>query len=162
MNRLLIENITAWKVAKKTKSIRAKPLVSIMVDASVLSKFLVDTLEGKEPLGDGVVICLGDSNDAWQQMPSKLLAKYTVSGITPDCWMVCDPKPDNSVDVCEIRATTDNDTEFFIVGSWGEDSPEGPRQYGTIGDFVCRNREDPADVWIVRRKIFLNTYNIVS
>lgn len=64
MNRLLIENITAWKVAKKTKPIRAKPLASIVVDTSVLSKFLLDTLEGKEPLGDGVVICLGDSNDA--------------------------------------------------------------------------------------------------
>lgn len=161
MNRLQTENIVAWNLAKKTKSIRAKPLVSIMVDASVLSKFLVDTLEGKEPLGDGVVICLGDSNDAWQQMPSKLLAKCAVSGITPDGWMVCDPKPDNSVDVCEIRAAADGDTEFYIIGQ-GEDSDEGPCQYGTIGDFVYRNREDPSDVWIVRRKIFLNTYNIVT
>ena len=95
-------------------------------------------------------------------MPSKLLAKYTVSGITPDGWMVCEPRPDNAVSVVEIRATSDGDTEFYIIGQWGEDSDEGPRQYGTVGDFVCRSRLDPSDVWIVRRKIFLNTYNIID
>lgn len=162
MKRLNVEQPILWGLAKKTKAIRAKPLISIMVDASVLSKFLVDTLEGKEPLGDGVVICIGDSNDAWQQMPNKLLAKYNVTGISVDGWMICEPKPDNAVDVFEVRATEDGDTEFYIIGQWGEESEEGPRQYGQQGDFVCRNRTDPTDVWVVRRKIFLNTYNIVS
>ena len=162
MNRLNIENAPSWNLAKKTKPLRAKPLISIMVDRTVLSKFLVDTLEGKEPVGDGAVICIGDSNDAWQQMPNKLLAKYDVTAIDADGWMVCEPKPDNAVDAFEVRATEDGDTEFYIIGQWGEESDEGPRQYGRQGDFVCRNRTDPTDVWIVRRKIFLNTYNIVS
>jgi len=162
MKRLNVGNRPSWNVAKKTKAIRAKPLISIMVDRTVLSKFLVDTLEGKEPLGDGVVICIGDSNDAWQQMPNKLLAKYDVSAIDNDGWMICEPKPDNAVDCFEVRSTDDGDTEFFVIGQWGEDSDEGPRQFGTIGDFVCRNRTDPTDVWIVRRKIFLNTYNIMD
>ena len=162
MNRLNTENISSWNLAKKTKPLRAKPLISILVDHTVLSKFLVDTLEGKEPLGDGAVICIGDSNDAWQQMPNKLLAKYDVTTIDADGWMVCEPKPDNAVDAFEVRATEDGDTEFYIIGQWGEESDEGPRQYGQQGDFVCRNRTDPTDVWVVRRKIFLNTYNIVS
>ena len=75
MKRIDVEKISNWSVAKKTKNIKAKPLISIMVDRSVLSKFLVDTLEGRESLGDGSIICLGESNDIWQQMPKKLLQK---------------------------------------------------------------------------------------
>ncbi len=31
-----------------------------------------------------------------------------------------------------------------------------------MGDFICRNREDKTDVWIVKRKIFINTYNFIE
>lgn len=44
--------IQSWKVAKKIKPIRAKPVVNVMVDKSVLSKLLITTLEANEPLGD--------------------------------------------------------------------------------------------------------------
>jgi hypothetical protein len=50
MKRIRVEEISKWNIAKKTKSIKAKPLISIMVDRNVMNKFLVDTLEGKEPL----------------------------------------------------------------------------------------------------------------
>lgn len=162
MKRFDETKLTTWNLAKKTKSIRAKPLISIMVDRSVLAKFLVNTLEGKESLGDGSIICIGDSNDVWQQMPNELLAKYNVVAIDNDGWMICEPKPDNAVDSFEVRTTEDGDTEFYILGQWGEESEDGPRQYATVGDFVCRNRDDHADVWIVRRKIFINTYNIMK
>lgn len=35
-------------------------------------------------------------------------------------------------------------------------------QKAKIGDYICRNREDNTDIWIVRKKIFENTYNIIS
>lgn len=174
MKKIDVTKIEKWQVAKKTKNIKAKPLISIMVDRSVLSKFLVDTLEGKENLGDGSVICLGESNDVWQQMPKKLIQKYSVIEIDKDGWMICEPRPDNSVECVEITESITNNSEelwvgdgFFIIGQWGERMMLTPTdsidiQRADIGDYICRNREDKSDVWIVRRKIFINTYNIIN
>jgi hypothetical protein len=94
--------LTGWRIASKTATLRAKPLINLLVDRSVSSKFLVDTLEGQEPLGDGSVICIGGAGDAWQQMPKKLLQKYDVTQIDTDGWMVCTPKPDNAVNCLEM------------------------------------------------------------
>lgn len=173
MKRIRVEEITNWNIAKKTKSIKAKPLISIMVDRNVMNKFLVDTLEGKEPLGDGAIVCIGESNDVWQQIPKKLLQKYDVTAIEDDGWMICTPKPDNSVEVIEITENIrpfindvdtfiNDDKMFYIIGLWGENTSEGSIQRADIGDFICRNREDKSDVWIVKRKIFINTYNIIE
>lgn len=156
--------LTNWKVASKTRPIKAKPLINLLVDRTVTSKFLVDTLEGKEPLGDGVVICVGETGDTWQQMPNKLLAKYSVTSIDADGWMVCEPLPDNAVDVTEVGPDQcDANGFFYIIGQWGATvGNEENVQVGTVGDLICRNRADQTDVWIVRRKLFLNTYNIKS
>jgi len=174
MKLLKTEEIKNWQVAKKTKGIKAKPSISIMVDKSVTSKFLIDTLEGKEPLGDGAVICIGESNDIWQQMPKNLIKKYTVVDVDKDGWMICEPRPDNSVNCVEITntlTTYDKDwyahEQFFIIGEWGETLQLTPDkevsiQKADIGDFICQNRENPSDIWIVKRKIFINTYNIIS
>lgn len=166
--------LTGWRIASKTRPIKAKPLVNLLVDRSVTNKFLVDTLEGREPLGDGVVICVGEAGDTWQQMPKKLLAKYHVASIDPDGWMVCEPLPDNAVNVVEVDRDLIDATmriypnngwfgTFTIIGQWGE-TIEGEQdvQKGTEGDFICQNQTDPTDVWIVRRKLFLNTYVIKS
>jgi hypothetical protein len=152
-----------WQVATKTKPLRAKPLVNLLVDRSVLSKFLVDTLEGKEPLKDGAVICIGQSNDAWQQMPSKLLAKYNVTAIDDEGWMICEPRPDNAVDCTQISKDQISDTEpTYIIGNYGETLADGTlnAQLLTAGDYICRDRKDPTDQWVVRRKIFENTYSV--
>lgn len=178
MKRIETSLIKSWGIAKKTKNIKAKPLISIMIDRSVTNKFLVDTLEGKEPLGDGAIICIGESNDIWQQMPKKLLQKYDVIEIDKDGWMVCQPKPDNSVECVEITEILDGidelnvaydwsvKGEYFIIGQWGEpmffQDKDILFQRAELGDFICRNREDKTDAWIVKRKIFLNTYNIIS
>jgi hypothetical protein len=131
--RINTAGISNWKVASKTRPIKAKPLVNLMVDRSVVSKFLIDTLEGKEPLGDGVVICLGEAGDAWQQMPKKLLQKYVVKSIDKDGWMDCEPLPDNAVNCVEVTreqfARADN---FTIIGQWG----------ATVGNEKKRKREN--------------------
>ena len=162
MKKIATAELTGWRIASKTRPIKAKPLINLLVDRTVASKFLVDTLEGKEPLGDGVVICVGEAGDAWQQMPKKLLAKYSVTSIDADGWMVCSPLPDNAVDMVEIDPVQcDTDGSFYITGQWGATvGDEKNVQTGTAGDFICRNRTDQTDVWIVRRKLFLNTYNI--
>lgn len=160
--------ITNWKIATKTRPIKAKPLISILVDRTVTNKFLVDTLEGKEPLGDGVCICVGEAGDTWQQMPSKILKKYRVVEIDKDGWMVCEPLPDNAVDCMEVSTFMcvvdgHNRNVFSIIGHYGETVGEEKNvQYGEAGDFLCRNQTDHTDVWIVRRKLFLNTYILKS
>jgi hypothetical protein len=168
------EITTGWSIAKKTKPLKAKPIVSLLVDKSVLNKFLIDTLEGKEPIGDGAVICVGEHNDIWQQMPSKLLKKYDVIDVDPEGWMICQPKLDNSIDSIQINnslseymnGNIDITPGFFIIGQWGEKyrilNKEILIQKAKIGDYICRNREDNTDIWIVRKKIFENTYNIIS
>jgi hypothetical protein len=151
--------ITGWRIASKTRPIKAKPLANLLVDRTVTSKFLVDTLEGKEPLGDGVVICVGEAGDAWQQMPKKLLQKYVVKAIDKDGWMECEPLPDNAVNCFEV--TTQGC--FTIIGQWGATvGLEKNVQAGEQGDYICQNQTDPSDVWIVRRKLFLNTYVLKS
>ena len=160
----------AWKIATKTKPIKAKPLVCLLVDRSMTSKFLVDTLEGKEPLGDGVMICLGQSLDVWQQSPRKLLQKYNVTSVDKDGWMDCEPRPDNAVECFEVTEELINAVcmpqggwfgEFYIIGLWGETvGTEKNVQRGTKGDYICRNPTDVTDIWIVRKKIFENTYSV--
>lgn len=164
MYRLDPSNVSNWLVGKKTKSIKAKPLISVVVDNSVLSKFLLNTLEGREPLGDGAVLCVGESNDIWQQMPKKLLDKYSVTGLTNDGWMICEPRGINTVQVHEITNEDVNNTseQCYIVCEWGEVVDDEMIQRGSVGDFICKSRTDPNDVWIVERKIFNNTYVILD
>jgi hypothetical protein len=166
--RINPSEITTWQRATKTKTVKAKALINLLVDRTVTNKFLVDTLEGNEPLGDGVVICVGEAGDVWQQTPKKLLQKYNVASIDSDGWMVCEPRPDNSVrcfqvplSITEGRGAIGN-TIFEIVGLWGATiGGEKNIQMGVAGDYICQNESDESDVWIVKKKIFENTYQIL-
>ncbi len=161
--KIVTGELKGWTVARKTRPIRAKPLISLLVDRSVTTKFLVDTLEGKEPLGDGAVICIGEAGDVWQQMPKKLLAKYGVTAIDDEGWMVCEPLPDNAVDAIEVLYGQCGADGFHIIGQWGATvGDEKNVQIGVAGDFICRNRTDQTDVWVVKRRYFLNTYDMKS
>lgn len=154
--------VSKWRVAKKTKNLRAKPMINLVVDKSVMSKFLVDTLEAKEPVSADSMFCIGENNDAWQQTPKKLLAKYDVIEIDADGWMVCRPKPENSVEFYETQPT-DYDRVGYIVGQWGGTVSGVPNvQEFSVGDIIARNREDHTDQWIVRRKIWLNSYTEID
>jgi hypothetical protein len=168
-----LTQITNWRLASKSKSIVAKPLISVLVDKTVTNKFLVDTLEGKEPIHDGVVICIGEAGDAWQQMPSKLLKTYSVTGINSDGWMICEPRPGNANNCFEItqefvdslvdpsiHENRQQDGTYYIIGQYGEQHDDGLRQYCQVGDFILQDRTNSVDVWIVNRKIFLNTYSL--
>jgi hypothetical protein len=161
---LTATEITEWKVAKKTKPLRAKPVVNLLVDRSVLNKFLVDTLEAKEPIHEGNVICIGETNDAWQQEPKKLLKKYQVTAIDKDGWMVCEPYPDNSVDCFQVDFLINTHSgEHYLKALWGETfGSHSSCQRFAEGDWILRNREDHNDVWVVRKKLFANSYTIIG
>lgn len=144
-------------VCQKTKPIKAKHVKSLIGDGSVLSKFLVATLEGNEEIGNDVMICIGEDGDAWQQVPKKLLQKYAVTSIDKEGWLICEPKPDVEVNYVQI-----NEDNFFIFGQWGEvrnvDGTERKVQYGVQGDYVLQSQSDSTDFWIVRQRLFNATY----
>lgn len=147
------------KIAKKVKEVRAKPMVNLIVDRSVLSKFLVDTLEAKEPVSADAIMCIGEGNDAWQQTATSLLSKYTVESIDADGWMVCKPRPEHSVEFFEVTDGMVTGDFCFIVGQWGQTIEGVERlQKARVGDMVARNRVDTSDQWVVDRKIWRNTY----
>lgn len=157
------EKITGWKVATKTRPIKVKSQLHIFADKSVTSKFLLDTLEGREPLGDNSVICVGEAGDVWQQDQSKLLGKYNFVELDKDGWMTFEPRPDNAVECFEVTEDMCVDGKFYVIGQWGEDFGEEKNvQKGKAGDFICRNRVDTNDVWVVHRGLFISTYIIKS
>ena len=169
------EKINNWLTATKTKPLKAKPVVSLVVDRSVVNRFLLTTIEGNEPLVVDALACLGEAGDIWQQSAKKMLSKYNVVGVDAQGWMDCDPKPGNACNCVEITAELlagdaaqapaplqriqNKSADCYIIGLYGEATSEGLVQYAKIGDFICQDRENPADHWIVARKIFLNTYN---
>lgn len=177
--------VSNWKMATKTQPIKARPLSTLLIDRSVTAKFLVATLEGNEDLRSYSIICIGAAGDAWQQTAKKLLDKYIVTDIDADGWMICTPKPDNEVNCFELshenmtQLSANNPNalveypndrmynlgDYAIEGQWGDNHyPELGKaiQWASRGDFLCQNRKDPTDVWIVRKKLFLNTYVLKS
>ena len=145
-------------------------MVTLLVDKSVMAKFLVDTLEAKEPVTANAMFCVGESNDAWQQTPEKLLKAYDVTAIDSDGWMICVPKPQSSVEFVEVnRALLEKHGAWeqfswagantFIVGHWGEviDGIEKLQRF-QLGDTIARSREDNTDQWRVAAKIWRSTY----
>jgi hypothetical protein len=144
-------------------------MVTLLVDRAVMAKFLVDTLEAKEPVHPDAMFCIGESNDAWQQSAKKLLQKYTVDAIDSDGWMVCNSKQECSVEFCQITnesldvAGWGNPETGFIQGNWGESVGDLQNlQRWRLDDYVVRNREDHTDTWIVNCKIFQNSYTEIS
>ena len=171
-----------WRRGKKTKGMRAKALINLIVDPQVFDKFLIDTLEGHEPANQDSIFCIGETGDAWQQSTKALFKKYDIKMIDSDGWMFCEPKAENEVEFIEldkaflhllmqpqdvIKLHRDDDTlineelepERFIVGLWGAtvDGVENLQSF-VRGDFLCRQPHEHADQWIVRRKLFKNTY----
>lgn len=173
-----------WQKAVKHGTMLAKPSCLVIIDRLISQKLLLETLEGEERLGDRAVICVGPFQDAWQQTAKKMLAKYDVTDITNDGWMVCSPRPGNEALAVEITkefyyegqvmwhvedmgaANDSSEDAFHVRALWGVQRGLAPHQhtvqYGTIGDWVLRSPTDPNDVWIVKEKIFKNTYKVAA
>lgn len=158
-----------WGRAKKTQGIRAKAMINLIIDRTVVNKFLLDTLEAKEPLGTDNMICIGAAGDAWQQTAKALLKKYEVKDVDKDGWMICEPRPENEVLYLELDRLTllsqlkHGTREGVIIGLWGEtiDGVVNCQRW-VMGDFLCKQPHDETDVWIVRRNLFLNTYSVIG
>lgn len=154
---ILDTSTATWARAKKTRPIQAKPLSSVLVDPSIVSKFLVNTLEGREPVTIANVLCVGEVGEPWQQSVKALLKKYDVTNITENGWLVCTPKPENEV---EFYFATE---AGLIVGLWGEEiDGVANLQKVAVGDAIARQTYDHKDQWVVRRNLFDATYSVIA
>lgn len=159
---IIIENIRTWQRATKTRPIKAKHIQAILIDNAVAAKFLLSTIEADQTLRATSMVAKSEAGDVWQQDPEKLLKKYTVINIDPTGWLICQPKLDNEVD-CYIVNLMRNVEGFSVVAQWGERQADGTfLQFGHSGDVICRNQTDKSDIWIVQRKLFDATYEILS
>lgn len=133
--QILKTSALAWRRGKKTKGLKAKALINLLVDRFIVNKFLIDTLEGKEPIDSANIFCIGEAGDAWQQTSKALLKKY------------------------DVKAIDDGTGHGYITGKWGAtiDGVENLQAF-VLGDFLCHQPDDHTDQWIVRRTLFLNTY----
>lgn len=163
-HHIVSTSTSVWLRGKKTKGLKAKPLITLMVDRTVVNKFLIDTLEGEEPIDSANIFCIGEAGDAWQQTSKALLKKYDIKDIDADGWMVCEPKPENEVEFFEFTdemAAGSLNGPLWLQGQWGK-TVEGVGtnlQKILPGDFICRQPHDHSDQWVVKRKLFLNTYS---
>lgn len=164
MNKILLTNGLIWRRGKKTKGLKAKALINLLIDRSVVNKFMIDTLEGREPIDSANIFCIGEAGDAWQQTSKALLKKYDVKTIDNDGWMICEPKPENEVEFIHLSEDfllkhANSTDDGFIVGHWGA-TVEGVAnlQSFSCGDYMCRQTHEPTDQWIVRRVLFVNSY----
>lgn len=157
---LIDPSVAVWQKARKVKPIRAKLLRDVLRADDATMKFLLQTLEGIQSLqdGDDTMVCIGIDFDVWQQKKGKLFAKYNITDIDKNGWLQCTPKPDVEVDCFEVLRSE----PFVLKALWGTKMEDGTYlQTGQPGDFICRSPADQSDVWIVARKIFKNTYEIV-
>ncbi len=57
---LVSPNALTFNTAKKTKPLKAKHIQHLFTDASVVSKFLLATLEGNQMLKGNSMVCIGN------------------------------------------------------------------------------------------------------
>jgi hypothetical protein len=163
-----LDQLNFYKV-QKTRTIRARPISTLIGCDSVLAKMVLATLEGNQALKAGSFVCWGVDNDVWQQSEKNLHAKYTPTQVGADGWTTFTPKPDSPVNAMQITGDT------FSLGAaggfsvknpgWGDerviDGKKTYLQYGVDGDYILQGLTDPNDLYIVAKKFFDNTYERV-
>lgn len=145
-NAALLDEVnagSAWFHARKTRPIWAQ---------MVMERQIVRTLEGEAEVEVGNYLCRGEAGDIWPQTERDLLKRYTISDeIDHQGWRKYLPNPD-AQGVMAVPISH----PFSVQTSWGILT-------GKPGDYLLKNFSDrdtpyPADVWIVDRSLFHQTY----
>ena len=161
--------LTNWQRAVKTKAIFAAKTQWVVPDIHVMSKLVLETLEGQQKMDLTKVLCMGlTSADIWQMAESALFEKYSVTGLTDDGWMYCEPKKDNSVSFWQIEDFTGKGMRYArvkaLTGAEVHPDIKNPNyveylQFGEVGDYLLKDTTNPENVWIVKKTFFEQTYS---
>ena len=109
-----------------------------------------------EQVAAGHYLCRGEAGDIWPQTEETLLKRYTATDeVTDDGWRKYQSPPD-----AQGVMATPIDHPFEVHAAWGT-------LRGKAGDYLLKNYQDretayPADVWVVDRALFGETYAAVS
>lgn len=148
-----------WIKVQKTLEIKAKHWACF---SSIPAAF------ASEDLGDDAMICLGDTGEYWQQSVFTVLLAYVIVGIDDDGWMLCRPRSEKEVQAFELTkdmiGMDSRGSSYVFIQCLKGESVLGIQnlQRAQIGDFICRQAQDRTDQWVLPRKIFLNTYTMLS
>ena len=149
-------NTPKWRDCRKVKGLRAKHMKSVLTDSSVSSLFLLNTLEGREPVDGVAMICVGPLGDVWQQRSKNLFKKYDAVGVDDDGWFefipkTADPNAPATVECVqvtqELLSAMNSEQAMYVQGTYGETVSEIVNlQKFVIGDFICRDKSSHKDV----------------
>jgi hypothetical protein len=161
----LIADHRAWRLARKTKPILARP-----VAAEEVGKEFQTADHVKEVAREGVWLCVGVAGEPWFQSLEKIQGKYELSGEETKqfefdkkasrYWRY-QPKETTLNWVAQVK---DPDVEGFTIRP-GYD-PTRPL-YSPVGGYVVRAdvadpyNAPPDDVWLVQQSLFESTYELV-
>ncbi|HCX24428.1 MAG TPA: hypothetical protein DHN29_21090 [Cytophagales bacterium] len=158
---ILPEWMSLFKRGIKNKPIRVKPITEVFRDHSVIDKFLMKTLEGKEEIDHTNMMCMGAIDDPWQQPLKNVKKNYDFDTIDKNGWIIFEPKPDAPRNVFQVTETMVREgNSFEVVALWGEERDGEFYQKGVVGDYIANMPDNPDDVYIIAEKVFKATYTI--
>jgi hypothetical protein len=155
----------AWRPARKTKPIWARPVAS-----EEIGKEFQTADHVKEVAREGTWLCVGIAGEPWFQSRDKIEAKYRPSGEesrkfdfdkASRQYRIYKPKPSTRNWVAQVKGS---EIEGFSIRP-GYD-PQRPL-YSPAGGYVVRDdvpdpyRAPPKDVWLVQQSLFDSTYELL-
>jgi hypothetical protein len=143
VNTAILDEVNAaaaWFHAKKMAPLWAKQLKEDQT---------IETLEGPVTADAGDYLCRGTAGEFWPQSAERLNEKYDKKEEVDEDGF-CKFLPKSEVMAAQV------DHSFQVKTSWGD-------LEGKPGDFILKRFSDkeveyPDDVWIVDKKLFVETY----
>lgn len=157
-----IQEHHAWRLARKAKAIRVRP-----VEPEDVGKEFQTADHVAERAREGFWLCVGVAGEPWFQAPEKVAGKYEkvaeedqqyAFDSRPRKYQVYKPKGDVLNWAAQITAP--DVSGFFIRPNYDPGRP----LYSPAGGYVVKdyapdpNQSDPNDVWLVQQALFDSTY----
>lgn len=160
-----IADTHAWRRARKTKPILARPVAEDEV-----GKAIATADHTTERAQAGVWLCVGSGGEPWFQGKDKIDAKYQQAGEERRRFPFDDRErtyllftPHADVRNWAAQVTASGIEGFYIQPNYPTDGP----LYSPAGGYVVKDDVDdpyagnPNDVWLVQQGLFESTYEIV-
>jgi hypothetical protein len=155
----------AWRPAKKTRPIWARPLA-----AGEAGKEFRTADNTTETARDGYWLCVGVAGEPWFQKPEKVAARYDRTGEEvrqfafddePRAYGIYRPRGDVLNWVARVEGPGIDG--FFIKPAYDVENP----LYSPAGGYVVKDHvadpygENTDDIWLVQEALFRSTYELL-
>jgi hypothetical protein len=161
-----IEQHRAWRLARKTKPIWARP-----VQADEVGKEYQTADRAKETAREGYWLCVGVAGEPWFQKLEKIEAKYDRGpdetkqfsfDSQPHMYHVYQPKPGTRNWAAQVQGP--GIAGFSVRPNYDVEHP----LYSSAGGYLVKDHipdpyhDHPNDVWLVQQPLFESTYELVA